>query len=531
MTAVRKHNGIWIAGIIWLICIAAALFAAGLRSADIPSLLPYAGLAAVPAVTGLILSPLLHREWARIIVVFSWIALAILAVLAIGFVPMVVLFLCAPAIAAQFEKEKVIEAMVIAAIAAAGLFYFIRSGGAPAGPLVGSDAAVWGINTAMASTVGLLISALYSVASAKPIVTETTNSDLLDAVPGGLVRVDSNDKISAASAVAVAQLGLPTADDEIFTDSIFKDADKREELKSIIQKSRLTNRKVSRRFHLSAPDGGVRSAEITSAPMENGEVLLHVYDSTAHEARLKTLHTAYASAQKDADGKALFFAGVSHELRTPLNAIIGFSDMMRSRLFGPLPNKYAEYADLIHDSGQHMLDLIGDVLDLSKIDAGKYELTYHSFDAADVIRSSVKMLRPAADSAEIRLDVEIINPDGELLVEADRKALRQIILNLLSNAIKFTPKGGRVLIRGDIENDKLRLGVVDNGAGMTERELNSVGEPYVQTESGKASEARGSGLGLSLVKSMAELHGGVFEISSQKGVGTTAEVIVPVSRG
>ena len=131
--------------------------------------------------------------------------------------------------------------------------------------------------------------------------------------------------------------------------------------------------------------------------------------------------------------KTHFFAGVSHELRTPLNAIIGFSDMMRSCLFGPLPSKYAEYADLIHESGQHMLDLIGDVLDLSKVEAGRYELNYDTFDAADVIRSSVKMIRPAADAAEVSLDVNL-DLDQALLIQADRRAVRQILLNLLSNS-------------------------------------------------------------------------------------------------
>jgi len=297
----------------------------------------------------------------------------------------------------------------------------------------------------------------------------------------------------------------------------------------IIGNARASSRKFSRKFKLM-DNNGYRSAEITAGPMSNGDILLHIYDSTRYDDRVNSLHAAYSAAQKDSSSKSLFFAGVSHELRTPLNAIIGFSDMMRSRLFGPLPSKYAEYADLIHDSGQHMLDLIGDVLDLSKVEAGKYELSYQNFDAADVIRSSVKMLRPAADNAEIRMDVEIHDASGELLVDADRKALRQIILNLLSNAIKFTPKGGRVLIRGDFEDKKLRLGVVDNGAGISAEELEKVGQPYVQTEAGLSSEARGSGLGLSLVKSLAELHSGHFDLSSQKGIGTTAEVLIPRQR-
>jgi len=129
-----------------------------------------------------------------------------------------------------------------------------------------------------------------------------------------------------------------------------------------------------------------------------------------------------------------------------------------------------------------------------------------------------------------RFDVEILSESGELLVEADRKAMRQIMLNLLSNAIKFTPKGGRILLRGDVENNRLRIGVVDNGAGMTAEELERIGEPYLQAQSGQVSDMRGSGLGLSLVKSLCELHNGELSLSSQKRIGTTAEVYIPLKR-
>jgi len=531
MTATHGHKGIWTASIIWLICIAAALFAAMLRNIDLASILPIAGLAAFPAMTSLILTPVLRREWAQMLVIFSWIALAVIACLGLKFVPMAILFLCAPAVAALFEKEKVIESMVFAAIAAAGLFYYTRYvGGVTNLAAATSEQANWGINTAIGSTIGLLIATLYAVSSATTRDSGSISEDVLDAVPGGIMRINSDNTVAMASEVAAAQLGLSTDEEVLRIEDVFPQSDPRDELLHIIGKARETDKKVSRKFRLRQPSGGFRTAEITAGPLKNNEVLLHIYDSTAHEARLRNLHQAYSAAQKDADGKSLFFAGVSHELRTPLNAIIGFSDMMRSRLFGPLPNKYAEYADLIHDSGQHMLDLIGDVLDMSKVEAGKYELIYQNFDAADVIRSSVKMLRPAADSAKIQMDVEIRTDQGELLVDADRKALRQMILNLLSNAIKFTPKGGRVLVRGNVEDGQLVIGVVDNGAGMTTEDLEAIGTPYTQTESGKSSEARGSGLGLTLVRSLAELHDGKLALTSRKGIGTTAEILIPVQR-
>ena len=258
-------------------------------------------------------------------------------------------------------------------------------------------------------------------------------------------------------------------------------------------------------------------------------VVLHAKDVSSQEEGLESLRRTQVIASQKTDDKSLFFAGVSHELRTPLNAIIGFSDMMRSRLFGPLPGKYAEYADLIHDSGQHMLDLIGDVLDMSKVEAGKYELNYNMFDAADVIRSTVKMIRPTADAAEVRLDINI--DDGEtLLIDADRKAVRQILLNLLSNAIKFSNKGDSVRIEAKAAGDTLNLTVQDHGAGMSDQELADLGTPYKQMESAKMIDERGTGLGITLVKSLTDLHGGRFAVASQKGEGTTIDVFLPLTR-
>jgi len=174
-----------------------------------------------------------------------------------------------------------------------------------------------------------------------------------------------------------------------------------------------------------------------------------------------------------------------------------------------------------------MLDLIGDVLDMSKVEAGKYTLQYGAFDMADVVRSSVKMVRPSADAAEVMITVGL-PVDVDLLVEADRKAVRQILLNLLSNAIKFTPKGGEVKIEAKALADTLQINVSDNGLGMSAAELETIGEPYSQGTSAGQIEARGSGLGLSLVKSLVDLHGGRFAIASQPNEGTSVDIYLPL---
>lgn len=522
-----------VASIIWLVCIGAALFGAVLRSQSLGALWPYAFAGAFPAVLGVGLWPFIRTEWAQILIILSWLALAIMACLAIAFYPMAFLFLCAPAAAALFEKEKVIEAMFLAAIAAAILYYAGQKDIITSGAIASELQTAWGKTAAISATIAFLVAAMYGAADSArfkyPSNGLGVDGKMLDAVPGGIVKISRENNVSFATDTAHALFGLPTEIGVLPLAALFNKGDDRSVLIDLVDRVRRNKSPESRKFTIH-DKGHTIHAEISASPLEGGDILLHIADTTAHEARISGLHQARVVAEKETEGKSLFFAGVSHELRTPLNAIIGFSDMMRSRLFGPLPNKYSEYADLIHDSGQHMLDLIGDVLDMAKVEAGKYELVYSSFDAADVVRSSIKMIRPTADAAGVRLESELIESVTELLVEADRKALRQILLNLLSNSVKFTPKGGTVRVTAQKAGNVLTVSVEDNGAGMSKSELDKIGEPYVQTQSGKDNDHRSSGLGLSLVKSLTDLHLGRFDISSQKGKGTRADIHLPLRR-
>ena len=240
-------------------------------------------------------------------------------------------------------------------------------------------------------------------------------------------------------------------------------------------------------------------------------------------AALKAERDAAIAANRS---KSEFLAAVSHELRTPLNAIIGFSDVMKQRLFGPMPARYAEYGDLIHESGAHLLELIGDVLDMSKIEADRYEITPEAFDARDVVQICAKMLRLKAEEAGLALYSEA--GDAPLEVNADRKAVRQILLNLLSNAVKFTPAGGAVVVMARAQGRDLVLAVGDSGVGIAADELDLIGRPYAQSSSGKATGERGTGLGLSLVRALSELHEGTMTVQSAPGEGTTVTVRLPV---
>ncbi|THD81627.1 MAG: HAMP domain-containing histidine kinase [Phenylobacterium sp.] len=248
-------------------------------------------------------------------------------------------------------------------------------------------------------------------------------------------------------------------------------------------------------------------------------------DARAERAREAALDEARVSAEAQNAGKSRFLANMSHELRTPLNAIMGFSDIMRQRLFGPLSDRYAEYADLVHDAGSHLLELINDILDMSKIEAERFELTREAFDAREAVSAVIRLMRGQAERAGVTL--RGILPGEPLEVEADRRAIKQIALNLVSNALKFTPRSGSVTLIVQAAGEALEIVVSDTGVGIAAGDLGRLGQPFEQA--GDADQrAAGSGLGLSLVRAFAELHGGEMTLESTVGEGTTVTVRMPV---
>ena len=268
----------------------------------------------------------------------------------------------------------------------------------------------------------------------------------------------------------------------------------------------------------------MRAARADDAPAQAAPTPTMASDP-ALAARLEAAEAARGEAEADARGKMRFLANMSHELRTPLNAIMGFSDIMRTRLFGDLSPRYTEYAELIHESGGHLLDLINDVLDVSKIDADKYVLAREDFDAREAASAALRILRQQADDAGVQL--RGVLPAEPLEVDADRRALKQIVLNLVSNALKFTPAGGSVSVSFTAVASALEIGVADTGVGIAPEDLARLGRPYEQA--GDAGDrARGTGLGLTLVQAFARLHGGDMVIESRLGEGTAVTVRLPV---
>ncbi len=260
----------------------------------------------------------------------------------------------------------------------------------------------------------------------------------------------------------------------------------------------------------------------------DGHVYGILFDASLQHAREDELASARAEAEANSAGKTQFLASMSHELRTPLNAVIGFSDIMRQQLFGPMPDKYAEYSQLIWESGQHVLDMINDVLDMSKIEARKYDLALEEFDIREPVSAALRLMRGQAHDK--RVDIRSRLTAGPLEITADKRAVKQIALNLLSNAIKFTPNGGVVTLDLRQDGDSAELVITDTGIGIAPDDLGRLGQPYEQAGASDQ-KAMGTGLGLSIVKAMAALHNGTMILASTLGEGTTVTVRLPLRQG
>ncbi len=282
-------------------------------------------------------------------------------------------------------------------------------------------------------------------------------------------------------------------------------------------------------------DGTTLPVELITALLKDGDssgvAVVMIRDVTEQTRYEKALELASTAAGEASRAKSAFLAIMSHELRTPLNTILGFSEIIRDEAFGPGETaRYREYAADIAVAGTHLLDLINDILDLSKIEAGRMEIDPGWLDLSHAINGVTRLVREKAQNNAIGMSIDLAKDVPPLW--ADARAFKQIVINLLSNALKYTPRGGRITIQARCgPNGGITISVNDNGPGIPPDKLSRLFKPFVQVDNRYNRSSTGTGLGLSLIKGLVEIHGGTVSIASTIGVGTTVSFLLPAGPG
>jgi cell cycle sensor histidine kinase DivJ len=352
-----------------------------------------------------------------------------------------------------------------------------------------------------------------------------------------ITRHDERGRVLFASHASQQLLGEPPA--KLIGDGLFERvhiADRPAYL-TALSKCAATGDPVTVEFRVrqQAPSGGERygcvEMRCRKLRMPQGGALAGVLAGTRDVSERKAQEDELTRARDEAESasraKTQFLASMSHELRTPLNAVIGFSEILNRELFGALgEQRYRDYARMIHESGEHLLHVVNDILDMSKIEAGKFKLFKEPFDVGSFASSCADVMRHAAEAKQLTLVADV--PSGLPELVADKRACKQMLLNVISNAIKFTDAGGWVRISAREADGMIELIVADNGIGIAEHDLPRLGHPFVQADNAYNRSHDGAGLGLSVVQGLARLHEGRLEIASKLGQGTTATIVLPV---
>ncbi|HXZ67240.1 MAG TPA: ATP-binding protein, partial [Alphaproteobacteria bacterium] len=354
----------------------------------------------------------------------------------------------------------------------------------------------------------------------------------LDTIPVALVLIDNKGRVTQANAQAQSLLKLAAgeADGRPFDEFIDRDDRAAYAIRRAAAASMAPGLIATLEARLKPRPEISIAAQLALRPASgNDGLMIAITSLEAREERQARLQRALDQTQDVVRQKTEFLSAISHEMRTPLNAIIGFSEFMREGRLGPIGNeKYAGYVDDIHMSGLHLLSLVNDLLDMSKLEAGRYELDFTPIAVEDVVDQALRMIRPSADKKGVLLIRQL---GGVPPVMADLRSVKQILLNLLSNAVKFTPSPGSVTIKTTHDMlEGVRIEVSDTGIGMAPRDLERALEPYAQVHQRHANDEPGTGLGLPLAKALTEANHAQFTIESTEGKGTRVSIVFPAAQ-
>jgi cell cycle sensor histidine kinase DivJ len=351
-----------------------------------------------------------------------------------------------------------------------------------------------------------------------PTTTPTPMPDvrlgLIDLGHEARLLLDPDGLVTASAGPVATRLGTLIGAGQSPGEALQSDAD-RSALADLLAEAR-AGRDATGVVRLAAPAG--RRVELTASPVPGGTGLV-VRDVEAAVAAAETAQARLADRTR-------WIGELGHEMRTPLNAIIGFSDTMAQGLFGPLPERYAEYPAIINREGRHLLELVNDTLDFARLESGRATLSLTDVDVAAMAAQALDGVRPAAREAGVALSGPVLAGEGTAIARGDARSIRQIITNLAMNAVRYTPSGGSVSLRLAADGDTVRIEVEDTGVGIPKDVLDTLGESFT-TGDAVPGRARGTGLGLALVRRLVALQGGRLRIETAPGAGTLAEVRLP----